>query len=310
VSVLTVQALGELSAFIAASPWEQADISRVAALGGYARGGARNQAIIESDLLLNDAFWRILSILDPLQIPQDQQTYAHIFARLRVALAQELSVAPSEVSAPARAIARALLAEIGRYNTVRREEIPPTVRRELVESSDLPINCWYCGYVFPESQVETFVGGRQILPGQPLFVDCIAPRGRVATDLRLEIDHLMPASLGGAGVVENTRIACGWCNRHKSAIASLYDAPSRPQLLRHPRVGPMLAPVPFWVVRIRGSRRRCEHFEGCLLSIEGGSEMYIAKVRSEGAFVPGNLGVYCEGHDPFREERFIVNALW
>jgi hypothetical protein len=104
------------------------------------------------------------------------------------------------------------------------------------------------------------------------------------------------------------RLACGWCNRHKSSLTILFDARANPAVFAHPRLGNLLVPVPYWVVRVLGTQRKCQ-FPQCGKD-SSTSPLVIAPCSSAGAMVPGNLGVYCDTHDPIREYRLVPRRLF
>jgi hypothetical protein len=116
---------------------------------------------------------------------------------------------------------------------------------------------------------------------------------------------VLPVAAGGTGGA-NLRLACGWCNGHKSDNLSLYDQAFNPIIVRHPVLGVVTVPRPFWVVRLLAYRRRCEWSGagGCTRTTSN-AELFIAARREGGAMNPANLTVTCEEHDPFKAIRLV-----
>ncbi len=124
----------------------------------------------------------------------------------------------------ARALARLTDSEVSRLSSCSsRKAVSTENRQHLVDLADGQPRCWVCGYKFLPEAVENFLEGKQLhsLPA-PLLVDMFKPIGLNENDMRIEVDHVHPHSLGG-GNEENLRIACGWCNRYKSNHTALYD---------------------------------------------------------------------------------------
>lgn len=175
-----------------------------------------------------------------------------------------------------------------------------------------PPRCWICGGTFADAAIENYldrVDAKMALPG---LVDILKPRGLVRRDLLIEVDHVVPHSKGG-GEVENLRLACGWCNRHKSSHESIYDIPAEYDMRRRGGEGTrqfkgVSVPRPFWTVRLLGVIGMCEHREGCTRTADE-CELTVCPVSTSGAMNPANLRVTCWEHDPYGEQRLQSNAV-
>jgi hypothetical protein len=138
----------------------------------------------------------------------------------------------------------------------------------------------------------------------PAFVDAYRPRGVHENDLRIEIDHVIAVAAGGSQS-GNLRLACGWCNRHKSARQVVYDATSELRELSLSGRWTLRLPPAFWVVRLLALRGRCEDASGCSARSTN-AELTVAPLIRTGAPTPTNLWVTCQKHDPLRERRLVA----
>jgi hypothetical protein len=87
----------------------------------------------------------------------------------------------------------------------------------------------------------------------------------------------------------------------------LYGAGAVARSTIHPRLGALTVPLPFWVIRVRGARRRCEALGGCTATVSD-SELFVSPARPSGAIVPGNMAVHCSNHDPLADDRWIART--
>jgi hypothetical protein len=117
----------------------------------------------------------------------------------------------------------------------------------------------------------------------------------------------------GGDNVENLSLACGWCNRAKSAGISVYDVEGRPRNAGPNGFGLTSLPQPFWVVRQLSLVRGCEHPGGCDRHAEN-APMTLAPGMVGGAVNPHNIITTCLEHDPIRAIRLQptseVRTLW
>jgi hypothetical protein len=114
---------------------------------------------------------------------------------------------------------------------------------------------------------------------------------------------VMPHAEGGSDG-DNLRLACGWCNGHKHAWSTLYQASGASIATKYAGLGSRSLPQPFWVVRILGTIRKCEHQSGCDKT-SANSELTVAPLNRNGALNPTNLMVTCYDHDPIARGRFV-----
>ena len=214
---------------------------------------------------------------------------------------------PSIISSAAMALARFARAEVDRRQWAERISLSLADRRSLIVAAGSPPRCWVCGSTFPEEALDRFLkSGTADTPELPLYVDVYQPRGRIARDLLIEVDHVVPFSEGGLNE-ENLRVACGWCNRVKSNSLTLYAAPAGVRYAKHPTLGKVAVPQPFWVVRLLGLRGRCEAPKGCDQTTSN-ARLTVCMRNVEGAPNPLNLMVCCYEHDSLKDRRFVPNA--
>lgn len=272
----------------------------------------RRAPIVRADAFSQWAQWFIEGIANPLKYVR--LGYAHLFKDVLSVVSQRFSThtKPEQLEA-ARTIAAILMARVEALRMRRERRVLTREQRILLlDLAGQPPKCWACGFVFSRPAVDNFVRGERSAIPVPPFVDILKPIGLKQQDLRIEVDHVFPFAQGGAEE-ENLRLACGWCNRHKSSLISLYEVEGRPrQAGPSPLAIPSL-PQPFWIVRILAVQRRCEHPDGCSASVDT-SEMTVAPISTMGTLNPCNLKVTCYGHDPWSAFRLqsvdVVRRLW
>jgi hypothetical protein len=287
--------------------WNKADLHELSLAAPAVSGGEQNSMLISADLATNDSVWRMLALLDPLQVDvEERYLFAVIYARLRELLIEEYKQLPDEAKEMASEIADYLIEARARIRGVRRGVISKETRETLLDSTSR-IACWYCGNTFGENSIDAFLDSKSAMPLLPRYVDFVTQRGLSAADLRIEIDHIHPVAAGGGSDIDNLRLACGWCNRYKSALTGLYDSSSFPSSYLHPRVGELIVPAKYWVIRVLATRRRCEWSGGCGHKVED-HPLRVAPFRILGAMVPGNLMVVCSQHDPIADLRLVPNT--
>lgn len=295
---LQAEALRQVAVQLTHAPWEPSGLLDAARMAPHLPSSRTNAQVVEADALLNAAYWRILSLCAP---DMAAQRFAILYAKCKEALDEELELSREELNETARTLAGLLQIEGNRLASSNRVRVPPRAKRDLLYSAETP-RCWYCGTEFSQSEIARFLGDEvQGTTIPPVYVDFTAPRGLGQHDLRIEVDHLQPHSRLGSDDIENLRLSCGWCNRHKSSLSILTDAEATPQVIDHPRLGRALAPRPFWVVRVLGTTRECRV---CQTGIDTAA-LVVAPRRVNGAMVPGNLGVYCAEHDPMSFDRLV-----
>jgi hypothetical protein len=190
-----------------------------------------------------------------------------------------------------------LVEEVFRRRDATQRRTPDKEQRHALLDLSLPKpHCWICGLRFEEPAIERFLGNRDSRPRLPAFVDFLKPCGLLTRHLQIEIDHVVPVAAGGEHQPD-LRLACGWCNMHKSAHQVLYDVPAELRSFRHPRLGHRTVPQPFWVVRLLAIRGCCEYTSGCGTTPKDGP-LTISPEFPAGAPNPTNLRVTCMEHDP------------
>jgi hypothetical protein len=174
----------------------------------------------------------------------------------------------------------------------------------LIDEVHPEVRCWICGYSFSTGVVDRFLSDEFQAHGTKLkFVDVFKPIGRVNNDTRIEIDHVLPFSAGGAEG-DNLRLACGWCNRNKAAAFSIYEQAITPSAVNLSSKRRINIPRPIWVLRLLATRRRCEAQGGCECRTST-HELTVALHNPAGDPNPMNLMVICRDHDPMSADRFV-----
>lgn len=291
--------------------WESAAMLPLSGLHPSSAVLGTRETLLRADVHTLWFRWFLDSILDPERFVVKYPGYAFLVAEIFPRVSGMFPTVPlDERNALASIITRAVEEEIVRRQNTKRQQIDRATRLEIWDRSGPNQRCWVCGYAFDSIAANEFLGvpnnasARQL----PMFVDLGKPRGLSLRDYRVEIDHVQPVS-GGGQSGDNLRLACGWCNSHKSNLISLYDVAGRCKVIPHPRVGKIAVPQPFWVVRILGLRQRCEWHGGCKRNVKN-CELTVAPRNMGGAMNPINLFAVCDEHDPIRDERLVNSELF
>lgn len=302
-SKLHANALARMAEYLKSELWNESELETLGLYSTDILSGMRNQSLLRADHTLNDAFWSILTLCDPLRYQGDASAFGEIYQDVAATLSRRFDLLPAEAREVAVKVA-SYLADF-RLSLIARP-VRATTRSLRDDLLALGAWCWYCGFRFHELTIESFIQGTTQPNSTAPYIDFVTKRGAKGRDNQIEIDHVVPVSGGGTNDLSNLRLACGWCNRYKSALNSIYDAPSRPSLYNHPSNKRYAIPQSYWIVRILGSRRRCEHDSGCVTTIDT-NQLFIAPIEECGAMVPGNLGAFCPEHDPIRQLRWVLN---
>ncbi|MEH2081192.1 MAG: HNH endonuclease signature motif containing protein [Nostoc sp.] len=265
--------------------------------------------LLRADIHILWTQWFIESICDPDLFANSNQGYAHIFTTVQRRVPVIFSgITEEERNKISTYIARLVDKEIQRRKT--RKRIFPSLddKKLLWDIYGPEQRCWICGYKFTKWAENKFLGYTNYNEAPlPLFVDYMTLHGLKERHICVEVDHAVPFSKGG-DEEDNLRLACGWCNSHKSNRVSLYDVSLKPRTLIHPKLGKQSIPHPFWIVRLLSIRRSCEYEGGCHQTIENG-QLTVFPRHPEGAINPTNLRVICPDHDPLGSNRFVSSTI-
>lgn len=265
--------------------------------------------LLRADIHILWTQWFIESICDPDLFASSQQGYAHIFKTVqkRVPIIFP-GVTEDERNEIAKYIARLVDKEVQRRRERKRISLTLEAKKMLWDIYSPEPRCWICGYKFIKWAENKFLGYTNYNEAPlPQFVDYMSLHGLILRDICVEVDHAVPFSKGGCEE-DNLRLACGWCNSHKSDRVSLYDVSLKPRTLIHPKLGKQSIPHPFWIVRLLSVRRSCEYEGGCNQTVENG-QLTVFPRHPEGAINPTNLRVICPDHDPLGSNRFVSRTI-
>lgn len=268
------------------------------------------QEILRADIHIVWARWFAEAMGDPYRFPDDV-AYGTIYsAALSGVKHLGLTIKSSEARHIASKVADALLTAVQRRARDSRKSLTRDRREDLLaRAGDVP-RCWICGYPFTRRAIALFRREEDVpvTPWRlPRFVDYLRPAGLSERDLKIEADHVVAHAHGG-GEGTNLRLACGWCNRYKSDLTSVYDSAFDPKRLAHPRLGSVSRPRPFWVVRLLAVRRMCELSATCKRSADT-DQMTVVPREKLGAANPCNLLVCCREHDPLKSVRLVDRGI-
>ena len=306
--------LADVSAFVnalsddASSIWRMEDLRKVALAPPPDVFLPRNAAVIKGDIYTLWVRWFVEGLCNPLRYVDDDgksiiDVIQDLLARLDAIFPGEPQDEREEL---ANRLGRRVMAEVLRQRNTKRVDATRAEKHDLIDASTCGARCWLCGYLFTQLAIDRFLGRSRTALQPTSFVDILRPRGIHASDIRIEVEHVVPVT-GGGGGSGNLALACGWCNRHKGPRVSIYDSDARP-----PRSSYMLGgyawhelPNPFWTVRLLALRKRCEHPGGCPATAKT-AELFIAPSHHHGAPNPSNLHIFCGGHDPYATTRFFA----
>lgn len=267
----------------------------------------RRMSLVRADINQQWAEWFIQGISDPYRHANKGTGYAHIFAEALNNLETMFpSLTLSERKELGIIIARRILSFVNGLKSAReRSTLDFDSRKTLLDLAGNPARCWICGFPFSQEAIDAFSEMRPIKDIQlPDFIDILKPIGLHKQDLRIEIDHVFPVSRGGSNFFENLRLACGWCNRHKSSSISLYEIEGNVQKNISTSSYFSSLPQPFWVVRTLATQGHCEHPHGCGCSAST-AELTVSLAQWKGAPTPTNLITTCRAHDSLAEHRIL-----
>jgi hypothetical protein len=270
--------------------------------------------LLRTDIYEQWGSWFLEALADPMRYVATGKGYPHIFYDVNSAVSsyfpKKTLIEKREL---AQVIARIVELRVENIRAVRRRVSLTTAERLIMlELSENVPRCWICGVEFSKMAIESFRDGVTGEMLMPRFVDVLKPVGLKSRDLRIEADHILPFSLGGKEE-DNLQLACGWCNRQKSALQSIYQVESGPIKAGPNSLGFSTLPRRFWVVRLLALNNTCEHPEGCTASSRT-HEMTVSPRNRYGALNPNNLMVTCLTHDPLGPDRLqpinAVTTLW
>lgn len=299
----------------AASGWRGQSLGDLAALTVPDGLLGRRRSLLRADIGELWAKWFVESLVDPRRYTVETVTYPRLFADVLGAVNERFGMNTlPEKQALAASASSILQRMINLAPTIgRRRAISRKTKSFLIDVAGERPRCWVCGSPFDPVAIDNFIGSERSLVPSPLFIDVLCPRGLSPADLSIQIDHIVPVAHGGTEEEDNLALACGWCNRHKSAWLSIYDVEGRPRLAGANTLGITSLPQPFWSIRHIATIRECEHPGGCGRNSTT-SAMTIAPSTRGGALNPTNLRVTCHEHDPIRGIRLqpagIVRSIW
>jgi 5-methylcytosine-specific restriction endonuclease McrA len=266
-------------------------------------------SLLRADIHILWTQWFIESICDPEIFANSTQGYAHIFGAVQKRAPIIFSGVPEqERKTLTKYISRLIDKEVQRRSQRNRIFISLDDKKLLWDIYGPEPRCWICGYQFTRWAENKFLAyGDYIEPPQPQFVDYMTFHGLSQRDVSVEVDHAIPFSKGGREE-DNLRLACGWCNSHKSDRISLYDVAIKPRTVEHPKLGKRSIPHPFWIVRLLSVRRRCEYEDGCDKTVDN-AQLTVVHKHPDGAMNPTNLRVICSEHDPIGSIRLVSRKV-
>ncbi len=294
-----------------ASIWELTALVKSAARNPPDAILYRNAPMLRADAYAIWLRWFIEGVCNPLRYVDDEtKTIVHVLADVTSRIYLMYPGDPQdERDAFAEAVADRIMREVERRRNLKRTNASLAQKQIMIDAASGDPRCWVCGFRFSSDAVARFLKKRKgVQLPLPELVDILRPRGLEERDISIEVEHIIPVANGGGGS-ENLALSCGWCNKSKSALTSIYDVGGRAPRSEY-RLGSQRwfeLPHPFWTVRVLGTRKRCEHHGYCTARTSN-AELFIAPGDALGAPNPTNLHVYCRDHDPYRAERLFSRS--
>lgn len=289
--------------------WEQQGVAHLARLRvPDAIFGSRG-ALLRADVHTLWAQWFLESLCDPEPYLERENKFAFIVSDVAERVRAMLCDVPErESKRMIEVVAMLVDREVERRREARRIASNIDFRHTLIDLSRGQARCWVCGYAFEPWAIDRFLRHQTTVPPMPQFVDLAKPR-LVRRDQEIEIDHVVPVFAGGREG-DNLRLACGWCNKSKSANMSLYDVTSASETIVHPTLGRLTVPRPFWIVRFLAIHGECEWpgDGGCSKSTKN-AELTVCSWHQPGAMNPANLRVTCSEHHALKHAYLIRREL-
>jgi hypothetical protein len=301
----------------AASSWDYAAITAMSLRGVPEIFLGDQQSILRGDQHRLWLRWFLEGLISPLAVARDGGLQRlDVFAAVlkRIELLYPMVESPRRQMLTER-ITDHIFADVQRLRfPVPRDSADKATKLALL-AERTPPRCYICGFAFSEEAQDALlrVKGRDAVR-LPKLVDVLRPR-LIDRDISIEIEHVVPVAAGGHGQ-DNLRLACGWCNKHKSSKVSLYEASHVPPQVPGFKVGPHEIhelPHPFWMIRTLALRGSCRYHAGCDRTART-SELFVSLLDWRGSPNPMNLTVFCQEHDPIAADRFQATArvaqLW
>lgn len=305
----------EISSFLSATAdkleacWDMNVLSNIATqrVPDFVMSG--RGALLRADINMLWTQWFIESIYDPETLANSSKGYAFVFKAVQQRIPFIFpEIPPNERNALAQNLAKLINKEVQRRETRERISITLDQKKLLWDISGPEPRCWICGYKFTKWAEDKFLGYvDDVQVSLPQFVDYTTLHGLTQRDISVEVDHAVPLSKGGNNE-DNLRLACGWCNSHKSDRISLYSVSVKPRIILHSKLGKQSIPHPFWVVRLLSVRRRCEYEGGCDKSVDC-EQLTVLPRHPEGAMNPTNIRVTCFEHDSLGSNRLVSRKI-
>ncbi|MGC1199380.1 MAG: HNH endonuclease signature motif containing protein, partial [Geitlerinemataceae cyanobacterium] len=173
--------------------------------------------LLRADIHLLWTQWFLESICDPDSFAKIEQSYGLILQYVKRHIPTIFSgLSQQDCKVLTKYIAGLLDREVQRRQSRTRPILSQDDKKDLWDIFSPEPRCWICGYKFTKWSENRFLGyDRETEPPLPQFIDYMTLHGLKPRDLTIEVDHAVPFSQGGLEG-DNLRLACGWCNSHKS----------------------------------------------------------------------------------------------
>jgi hypothetical protein len=301
------------------SYWRKADLVSVSMNAPPDPMLPRNDTVLRADVHSLWFRWFVQGVCNPLRyVEDDRKTVVDVMAdalpRIHDLYRHEPERDRIEL---ATGIAKHVMAEVTRRRGISRINATAAEKRDLIDNAPGQPRCWVCGFPFSRAAIDRFLRKKTgAAISLPKIVDIFRPRGLIERDIRIEVEHIVPVASGGGGK-SNLALSCGWCNKSKGALTSIYDADASAPLAKF-KIGAdewHELPHPFWTVRLLAIQASCQFAGagGCTATTKT-DELFIAPADYRGSPNPSNLHVYCAKHDPYATDRFfgrsIADQIW
>jgi len=251
--------------------------------------------------------WFLSSLYNHKRIFSEEYRFAHIYEDVKESLARQSgNLSSGNRRDYAFEIAKIIASQLTNIRAGRRRSYAKWEREELY--AETGGRCWVCGYKFSDEAAAIFLNRATSTKLKlPLWIDKLRPRGLVERDIRIEVDHVHPFSLGG-GEDENLKLSCGWCNTHKGNLLSIYERGVHPRSRYNGAAEEVLFPLPSWVVFLLSNVQICE-FQGCECTAKS-AELSVRMKNPIASPNPFNMMVVCNEHNEIGSKRWVPREKW